>query len=143
MRSASVKPNREPWLPMLFDVSMEALIALALFMALVLASALQGLAASGHFPRADQPASGVAPLILFGTIALVALSLAAGSMAALRLLPWYAAVISGGLSVLVAPPVLQAFPDRFVDGRGSLLAFAAAGAVFALSLVCLLARADY
>jgi hypothetical protein len=126
-----------------FDVSMEALIALALFMALVLACALQGLAASGHFPRADQPASGVAPLILFGTIALVALSLAAGSMAALRLLPWYAAVISGGLSVLVAPPVLQAFPDRFVDGRGSLLAFAAAGAVFALSLVCLLARADY
>jgi hypothetical protein len=128
---------------MLFDVSTEALIALALFMALVLASALQGLAASGHFPRADQPASGVAPLILFGTIALVALSLAAGSMAALRLLPWYAAVISGGLSVLVAPPVLQAFPDRFVDGRGSLLAFAATGAVLALSLVCLLARADY
>jgi hypothetical protein len=126
-----------------FDVSMEALIALALFMALVLASALQGLAASGHFPRADQPASGVAPLILFGTIALVALSLAAGSVAALRLLPWYAAVISGGLSILVAPPVLQAFPDRFVDGRGSLLAFAAAGAVFALSLVCLLARADH
>jgi hypothetical protein len=128
---------------MVFDVSTEALIALALFMALVLACALQGLAASGHFPRADQPASGVAPLILFGTIALVALSLAAGSVAALRLLPWYAAVISGGLSVLLAPPVLQAFPDRFVDGRGSLLAFAATGAVLALSLVCLLARADY
>ena len=128
---------------MLFDVSTQLLIAVALFMALVLASALQGLAASGHFPRADQPASGVAPLILFGTIALVALSLAAGSMAALRLLPWYAAVISGGLSVLVAPPVLQAFPDRFVDGRGSLLAFAATGAVLALSLVCLLARAGH
>jgi hypothetical protein len=126
---------------MVFDVSTEALIAVALFMALVLACALQGLAASDHFPRADQPASGVAPLILFGTIALVALSLAAGSVAVLRLLPWYAAVISGGLSVLAAAPVLQAFPDRFVDGRGSLLAFAAAGAVLALSLVCLLARA--
>ena len=128
---------------MLFDVSTEALIAVALFMALVLASALQGLAASAHFPRADRPVSGVAPLILFGTIARVVLSLAAGIAAALRLLPWYAAVIGGGLSVLAAPPVLQAFPDRFIDGRGSLLAFAAAGAVLALSLVCLLARAGH
>ncbi len=128
---------------MLFDVSTEALIAVALFMGLVLASALQGLAASAHFPRADQPASGVVPLILFGTMALVVFSLAAGSAAALRLLPWYAAVIGGGLSVLAAPPVLQAFPDRFIDGRGSLLAFAAAGAVLALSLVCLLARAGH
>jgi hypothetical protein len=124
-------------------VSTEALIAVALFMALVLASALQGLAASAHFPRADRPASGVAPFILFGTIALVVLSLAAGTAAALRLLPWYAAVIGGGLSVLAAPPVLQAFPDRFIDGRGSLLAFAAAGAILALSLVCLLARAGH
>lgn len=128
---------------MLFDLSTEALIAVALFMALVLASALQGLAASGHFPRADQPVSGVAPLILFGTIALVAFSLTAGIAAALRVLPWYAAVIGGGLSVLAAPPVLRAFPDRFIDGRGSLLAFAAAGAVLALSLVCLLARAGH
>jgi hypothetical protein len=35
----------------------------------------------------------------------------------------------------VAPLVLQQFPDRFVDGRASLLSFAAAGALLALLLV--------
>ena len=120
------------------------LIAVALFMALVLASSLQGQAASGHFPRAGlPPTSTVAPAILFGTIALVVLSLAAGTVAALRLVSWSAAVIGGGLSVLVAPPMLQAFPDRFVDGRGSLLAFAAADAVLAASLVWLMTHAGH
>jgi len=38
---------------------------------------------------------------------------------------------------LVAPLVLQQFPDRFVDGRASLLSFAAAGALLALLLVWL------
>jgi hypothetical protein len=120
------------------------LIAVALFMALVLGASLQGLAVSGHFPRAGQPpTSAVASAILFGTIALVAVSLAAGTAAALCLVSWSAAVIGGGLSVLAAPPVLQTFPDRFVDGRGSLLAFAAADAVLAASLVWLMAHGGH
>ena len=52
--------------------------------------------------------------------------------AAWRLIPWYAAVIGGGLAILVAPFVLRQFPDCFVDGRASLLSFAAAGALLAL-----------
>ena len=38
-------------------------------------------------------------------------------------------------AILIAPLVLQQFPDRFVDGRASLLSFAAAGALLALLLV--------
>jgi hypothetical protein len=37
----------------------------------------------------------------------------------------------GGLAILAAPLVLQQFPDRFVDGRASLLSFAAVGALLA------------
>ncbi len=116
----------------------DALIPIVLFMALVLAASLQALAASGHFPRphrASAWASGFGPIILFGSMALVIVGLAAGTAAALRLIPWYAAIIGGGLSVLAAPLVLQWFPDRFVDGRGSLLAFAAVSVVLALLLI--------
>ena len=49
-----------------------------------------------------------------------------------QLIPWYAAVIGGGLAILAAPLVLQQFPDRFVDGRAALLSFAAAGIALAL-----------
>ena len=62
-------------------------------------------------------------------------SLVVALLAAWRLIPWYAAVIGGGFAILVAPLVLQQFPDRFVDGRASLLSFAAAGALLALLLV--------
>jgi hypothetical protein len=40
--------------------------------------------------------------------------------------------------LLVAPLILQLFPDSFVDGRSGLLVFAGLGAV--LSLVALLVR---
>lgn len=116
----------------------DALIPIALFMALLLAASLHGLAASGHFPRAHhapRPASSLMPIILFGSIALVFASFAAGIAAAARLIPWYAAIIGGGLAVLAAPPVLQRFPDRFVDGRGALVAFATISAVLALLLI--------
>jgi hypothetical protein len=58
-------------------------------------------------------------------MALVTASLVGGTVAALKFIPWYAAVIGGGLSVLATPLVLQWFPDRFVDGRNALLAFSA------------------
>jgi hypothetical protein len=117
-----------------------ALLPLLLFMALTLAASLQGLAASGHFPRRHRGSAvafGFGPIILFGSMVLVVVCLVAGIAAAPRLMPWYAAVIGGGLSVLAAPLVLQWFPDRFVDGRGSLVAFAALSAALALVLIWL------
>jgi hypothetical protein len=118
----------------------DMLLPFALFVALVLAAALQGLASSGHFPREHAQAalaSSLGRLILFGSMALVALCLVAGIAAALRYLPWYAAIIGGGLSLLAAPLVLRWFPDRFVDGRSALVAFAAAAAAAALLLLWL------
>ena len=104
-------------------------------MALALTSSLHGLAASGHFPRTPADGSGPGPVILFGSIAAVIVCLLAGIATAARLVPWYAAVIGGGLAVLLAPLVLQRFTDNFVNGRAALLVFAAIGAVLALALV--------
>jgi hypothetical protein len=80
-------------------------------------------------------------MILFGSIVLVIVCLAAGTAAALHLIPWYAAIIGGGASILAAPPVLRLFPDRFVDGRSSLVAFAATSTVLAVSLIWMATRA--
>jgi hypothetical protein len=110
------------------------LIPLILFMALVLTASLQGLAASGHFPRGAK-ASGFGAVTLFGSMALVLVCLVGGIAATLRFVPWYAAIIGGGLSVLTAPLLLQWFPDRFVDGSGALIAFAALGVVLAILLI--------
>jgi hypothetical protein len=115
-------------------VSVNTLIPLILFIALILAASLYGLAASGHFPFA---AKAIAPAVLFGSMALVIVALAGGILAALCLVPWYAAIIGGGLSVLAAPLLLQWFSDRFVDGRGALIAFAGAGAGLAILLIAL------
>ena len=116
----------------------ETLIPLILFTALLLVLSLHTLAASGQFPREHRAAtlaSGVGGIVLYGTIAVTISSLVVALLAAWRLIPWYAAVIGGGFAILVAPLVLQQFPDRFVDGRASLLSFAAAGALLALLLV--------
>lgn len=119
-------------------LTQDTVLATLLFMALVLGVSLQGLAASGHFPRehrAPVMVTGFGPVILFGSIAVAFICLVAGIVAALRLIPWYAAIIGGGLSVLSAPLVLQWFPDCFVDGRGSAVAFTAVSVVLALILV--------
>jgi MFS family permease len=116
-------------------LSNETLIPLILYTALLLVLTLLGLAASGHFPRGHHnPALALGSAILYGTIAVAMISLVAALFAAWRLIPWYAAIIGGGFAILVAPLVLQHFPDRFIDGRGSLLSFAGAGAVLALFL---------
>jgi hypothetical protein len=115
----------------------EALIPLGLLTALLLAFALYALAASGQFPREHRTptlASGLGVVVLYGTIAVAVTGLMAALLAAWRLVPWYAAVIGGGLAILAAPFVLQQFPDRFVDGRASLLSFATAVALLALLL---------
>lgn len=118
----------------------EALIPLLLFSALLLVFSLHTLAASGQFPReyrAAVLASGLGPIVLYGTITVAFASLVAAMFAAWRLIPWYAAVIGGGVAVLMAPLVLQQFPDRFINGRLSLLSFASASAGLALLLVWL------
>jgi hypothetical protein len=117
----------------------ETLIPLVLLTALLLVLSLHTLAASGQFPRehrAPALASGLGAIVLYGTIAVAMASLVAALLAAWRLVPWYAAVIGGGLAILAAPLVLRQFPDRFVDGRASLLCFAAAGALLVLVWLC-------
>ena len=76
-------------------------------------------------------------IVLYGTITVAMTSLVVALLAAWRLVPWYAVVIGGGLAILAAPVVLQRFPDRFVDGRASLLSFATAAALLALLLLWL------
>jgi len=99
---------------------------------------LHGLSASGHFPRehrATALSGELSAVILHGTILIAFTSLIAGLWAAWRLIPWYAAVIAGGLAILAAPLVLQQFSDSFVDDRGSLLSFAGASVAFAIMLL--------
>lgn len=111
------------------------LVPLLLFAALILSGSLQGLAVSGHFPRRPKGshfASRSGAITLFGSIALTIAALIGGTATALHVVPWYAAVIGAGCALLAAPPVLSLFPDRFVDGRGAPLAFAAFSAALAL-----------
>jgi hypothetical protein len=114
---------------------------LLLFVLLLAAVSLFGLAASGQFPREHRAASlqsvtGAA--ILFGSIAVVLISLLAGLLFAGRTIPWYAAVIGGGAPVLFAPLLLRPLPDTFVNGRAALLSFSVIAAVIALVMMKLL-----
>jgi hypothetical protein len=109
-----------------------AVLPLLLFMLLVLMLSLHGLAAAGHFPherRAPELRSAAGTLILFGSLAVAAICLATGLAAAWQRIPWYAAVIGGGAIALLAPLVLQLFPDRFVDSRSALVVFGGAAAL--------------
>ena len=118
----------------------DAILPLVLFTLLMLMLSLHGLSASGHFPRehrATALSSLLSVVILHGTILIALTSLIAGLWAAWRLIPWYAAVIAGGLAILAAPLVLQEFSDSFVDHRGSLLSFAGASAALAIMLLLL------
>jgi hypothetical protein len=121
--------------------SFDALVPLIVFAALLLVLSLHGLAASGQFPhehRKPALATAVGTALLYGSIAVAIVSLGVALLAAWRLIPWYAAIIGGCLAVLVAPLVLQQCPDRFIDGRASVLSFAAAGALLALVMVWLM-----
>jgi ABC-type spermidine/putrescine transport system permease subunit I len=113
--------------------------ALAAFALLVMSAALYGLTASGQFPsehRAEALKSSTGVAILWGTMAAGVLTTLIALFLAWVALPWYAAVIVGGCVLLMAPLVLQLFPDSFVDGRGGLLVFAGVGG--ALSLCAML-----
>lgn len=115
-----------------------AWLSLALLMALLLALTLLGLAASGHFPaeqRAQALRSMTGRLLLYGSMIAGAVCLIAGLVLAWSTVPWYAAVIGGGAVILFAPLVLQAMPDRFVDGYGALTTFGAAAILLTLAMV--------
>jgi len=109
-------------------------IVFGYFMAGVLAVALYGLTASGHFPAEARSAKfkdGWGSLVLWGTLAVTALAAAAMLLTSWWILPWYLQVIGGGAMLLFAPLLLQPLPDSFVDGRRGLIAFSAAAAVLA------------
>jgi len=133
----------KPKLPVLLEARMlttDAIIPLVLFTLLMLVLSLHGLSASGHFPREHRAGtlrSLLGVVILHGTILIALTALIAGLWAAWRLIPWYAAVIAGGLAILAAPLVLQEFSDSFVDDHRSLLSFAGASVVLAMMLLLL------
>jgi hypothetical protein len=118
----------------------DAALALGLMLALLLAFSLQGLAASGHFPkshRAAALASRGGAIVLHGSIAVSALSLLIGVIAVWRRVPWYAGVIGGGLVLLGAPLVLRLMSDAVVNSRALLIGLAGISFVFAIMLVLL------
>ncbi len=109
-------------------------IWLGYFMAGVLAAALYGLTASGHFPaevRSEKFKAGTGALLLWAT--LLATGAAAASMLVQSwwVLPWYLSLLGGGGMLLFAPLLLQSFPDSFVDGRRGLVAFSAVAVALA------------
>ena len=111
---------------------------LLLFMALLAAASLYGLAASGQFPRehrAEPLRSAEGAAILFGSMVVTLLALFAGLFFAWRTIPWYAAVIGGGAPVLFAPLLLRPWPDKFVNGRAALLFFSTIAAALALVML--------
>jgi hypothetical protein len=112
--------------------------ALVAFALLVMSAALYGLTASGQFPsehRAETLKSVAGKVILWGTMALGIMTTATALFIAWLALPWYGAVIVGGGVLLMAPLVLQLFPDSFVDGRSGLVTFAGIGAALSLAVM--------
>ncbi|MEZ5855606.1 MAG: hypothetical protein R3D67_13010 [Hyphomicrobiaceae bacterium] len=109
--------------------------ALALFAGLTLAIAMFVLAAAGHFPlepRAQALRSNVGHAMLWTAIAVVTLATAAATYVAISRLPLPAAIIAGGLAILVAPLALQRMADEFVDGSRGLIVLSGLAAGLAL-----------
>jgi hypothetical protein len=115
-----------------------AILPLLLLSALLLAVSLCGLAGSGHFPherRSPALLSRGGTIILFGSLAVAAISLVVGAILAWRIVPWSAAVIGGGAAILAAPMALRTLPDSFVDGAGALISLAGVSVALALLLL--------
>jgi len=115
-------------------------VVLCLLMALLLALSLQGLAASGHFPKAHRApdlCSKGGAAVLHGSMLVSVASLLIGIVSVWGLVPWYACVIGAGLVLLGTPLLLRLLSDAVVNGRGLLVELAAASAIPALLLVAL------
>ncbi len=107
---------------------------LGTFMAGVLAVALYGLTASGHFPaqaRSDKFKAGMGAIVLWATLLATALAAASMLLQSWSILPWYFSLLGGGAMLLFAPLLLQALPDSFVDSRRALLTFSACAVALA------------
>src|SRR4051794_6792525 len=110
----------EDWITDVPMLPTASLVPLALFALLLFTATLFVLAALGHFPRAARNAAlaqGIGPALLWGSILIVTICVLIALGAAWRLTPWFAAVIVGGVAILVAPLALQYFSDEFLDGR--------------------------
>ena len=111
---------------------------LSLFAAAILLLALYGLTVSGHFPvehRAEQLRTAGGSAFMWATIAAAGLATAIALVFAWQLIPWYAAVIVGGGMLLIAPLLLQPFPDTFVNGKRGLLVFAGGAVLIAAEML--------
>jgi hypothetical protein len=112
-------------------------VELVLFAALMLLVSLFALSASGHFPKEHRSAalaSSLGGVMLFGSMAVSLVCLAVAIYFIHSAIPWYAAIIGGGMAMLAAPLALQMFSDEFVNGRVSLLIFTALSVVLTSGL---------
>src|SRR5262249_43534880 len=124
------------------NMPLASIVPLVVFVALMSLVSLQALSASGHFPKASRLpalAHGSGPVVLWTSIIVTAVSVVAGITAAWMLVPGSGAWTGGGPAILLAPLVLQVFPDRTVDGNPAWYGFAAAAA-FLAALFCWLPR---
>lgn len=97
---------------------------LSVFSALILTASVFVVVSSGHFPARDRTValktiSG--SMLIWCSIFILLLSTILGLYVGYRLVPWYAAIIGGGLMVLIAPLIAQSLSDAFVDGKSALV----------------------
>lgn len=102
---------------------------LPVFMALVLAVCIFVVVAAEHFPaefRSPDLATTSGTVLLWSAIALMSVSGAIAVYFVFVAIPWYSAIIGGGLMALVAPLLVQPMPDALINGRAALLVLSAA-----------------
>jgi hypothetical protein len=119
-------------------MSLNFMFPLTVLMADLLVISLLGLAAAGHFPdehRRPALRGKFGSAVLFGSVTVTCMCLVVAILFAWARIPWYAAIIGCGASVLAAPLLLQLFRDRFVDGIAALLTFSGAAVVLTFILV--------
>ncbi|MGE0698741.1 MAG: hypothetical protein AB7O57_06565 [Hyphomicrobiaceae bacterium] len=108
---------------------------LALFAGMVLAVAVHGIVVSVHFPAEHRQAAlrhGLGAAILWGSIAVAVAVAAVAVRLALTTIPLYAAVLAGGLAILVAPVIVRPLPDALIDSAAGLLLTAGSAALLAV-----------
>ena len=113
-------------------------LELMLFMLAVGLLALYGLTFSGHFPsefRAPDLKTAAGTIVLWATLAAACLAAIIALGVALPVLPWSVIIISAGAILLATPLLLRPFPDRFVNARAALIAFAAGAVLAALGML--------
>ncbi len=109
-------------------MALPPLADLALVTALALVACLHGLTLGGHFPaehRRPALSGSLGSAIIWGSTAIVLLSLGVGLRLGWQRLALAQMVIGAGAAALFTPLLLRPLPDDFVDGRRGLLVWAA------------------